>query len=48
MDQNTNTALELNALYGEIISNITQVKDIELLKQLNEEIKNFIIAETKK
>ena len=47
MYQNPSTALELNALYGEIISNITQIKDIETLKELNNLIKNFIAEATK-
>ena len=42
MYQNPSTALELNALYGEIVSNITQIKDVELLKKLNILIKEFV------
>jgi len=42
MYQNPNTALELNALYGEMASNITQIKNVELLKKMNEMIKKFI------
>lgn len=42
MNRNPNAALELNALYGEMTSNITQIKNIDLLKKMNEMIKNFI------
>ena len=42
MYQNPSTALELNALYGEMTSNITQIKNVELLKKINEMIKKFI------
>lgn len=42
MNVNSTTTLELNALYGEMTSNITQIKNIDLLKKMNEMIKNFI------
>lgn len=42
MYQNQNPVLELNALYGEMTSNITQIKNVELLKKLNDIIKKFI------
>lgn len=42
MNVNPTTTLELNALYGEMTSNITQIKNIDLLKKMNEMIKNFI------
>ena len=42
MNVNSTSTLELNALYGEMTSNITQIKNIDLLKQMNEMIKNFI------
>lgn len=42
MYRSTNTDLELNALYGEMTSNITQIKNVELLKKMNEMIKKFI------
>ena len=48
MYQNPNTALELNALYGEITSNITQIKNVELLKKMNEMIKKFIAKTSSK
>ena len=39
MNVNSTTTLELNALYGEMTSNITQIKNIDLLKKMNEMIK---------
>lgn len=33
MYQNPNKAIELNALYEEMTSNITQIKNVELLKK---------------
>ena len=42
MYQNPNTAFELNALYGEMTSNITQIKNIDLLRKMNDMIKKFI------
>ena len=42
MNVNSNTTLELNALYGEMTSNITQIKNIDLLRKMNEMIKTFI------
>ena len=39
MNVNSTTTLELNALYGEMTSNITQIKNIDLLKKMNEEAK---------
>jgi len=42
MYQNSNSALERNALYGEITSNIMQIKNVELLKKMNDMIKKFI------
>ena len=48
MRQNPNTTLELNALYGEMTSNITQIKNIELLKKMNEMIKKFIAKASSK
>ena len=46
MYQNPNIALELNALYGEMTSSITQIKNIDLLVKINETIKNLIAKAT--
>lgn len=43
MNVNSTNTLELNALYGEMTSNITQIKNIDLLKKMNEMIKSFIL-----
>ena len=48
MYQNPSTAFELNALYGEMTSNITQIKNVELLKKMNEMIKKFIAKASSK
>ncbi len=46
MYQSPDTALELNALYGEMTSTITQIKNIDLLVKINEAIKNLIAKAT--
>ncbi len=46
MYNKSNTTLELNALYGEMTSNITQIKNIDLLIKINETIKNLIAKAT--
>lgn len=48
MYQNLNKAIELNALYEEMTSNITQIKNVELLKKMNEMIKKFIAKASSK
>lgn len=48
MYHNQNTALELNALYGEMTSNITQIKNVELLKKMNDMIKKLIAKTSSK
>ena len=45
MNVNSTTTLELNALYGEMTSNITQIKNIDLLKKSRDEEAEELKAE---